>query len=42
MIVMVVMAMVKFGIFKEDNLNAIEDKAFKHLFTHIEITTEII
>jgi len=41
MIVMAVMAMVKFGIFKEDNLNAIKDKAFKHLFTRVEITTEI-
>ena len=39
---MVVMAMVKFGIFKGGEfLNVIKDKAFKHLFTHVEITTEI-
>ena len=42
MIVMLVMAMVKFGIFKEDNLNAIKDTAFKHLFTHVEIITDFL
>ena len=39
---MAVMAMVKFGIFKEDNLNAIKDKAFKHLFTYVEIITDFL
>lgn len=39
---MLVMAMVKFGIFKEDNLNAIKDKAFKHVFTHVEYITDFL
>ncbi len=34
--------MVKFGISKEDNLNAIKDKTFKHLFTNAKLLTNFL